>query len=150
MVERIEVFPVWARVERLTLRPLVHMDDLTRLSPHLAVAGAVAIGTVLAHFGGHLERGRAQVLEFASIRRTLLGLTDPPLVGRLPRGRVLTMGGLLRCSSLLYVVHAELRHGCFEGSWRREYGHVLVRVRRGRLDHHHGDVARRERRCVPR
>ena len=145
---RIEVFPVRARVERLTFRPLVHMDDLLGLSPHLSVARAVAIRTVLAHFGRHLERGRAQVLELAPIRRTLLGLIDAPLEP-LPRRRALSIGGLLRCSLLVYVIHAELRNG-FEGSWWREHGHVLVRVRRGGLYHHHGDVARRERCCVPR
>ena len=84
MVEGIEVFPVRARVERFTVGPLVHMDDLLGLSPHLAVARAVAIRTVLAHLGRHLERGRAQVLEFAPVRRTLLGLIGP-LLGWLPR-----------------------------------------------------------------
>ena len=84
MVERIEVSPVRARVERFAFGPLVHMDDLLGLSPHLAVARAVAIRTVLAHLGRHLKRGRAQVLEFASVRRTLLGLIGIPL-GRLPR-----------------------------------------------------------------
>ena len=148
MIKWIKVFAIWSRIKRLTLWPLVHMDDLARLSLHLAVAEAVTIRTILAHFGRHLERGRAQVLELAPIRRTLLGLIDAPLEP-LPRRRALSIGGLLRCSLLVYVIHAELRYG-FEGSWWREHGHVLVRVRRGRLDHHHGDVARRERCCVPR
>ena len=90
VIKRIEVFPVRSRVERLALRPLVHMDDLASLSPILTVARAVAIGTVLAHFGRHLERGRAQVLEFASICRTLLDLTGP-FLRLLPRGRALSI-----------------------------------------------------------